>query len=118
MIIPKKVLGNIGEIKSCEYLESEGYSILEKNFRCACGEIDIIAGLGKMVSFIEVKTRTSSSYGEPLESVNALKIARIRNVSSYYLSLKDLSGSEISFDVITVKLSGKKMLLQHFRSCF
>jgi len=54
-----KALGNIGEVKSCEYLESEGYFILEKNFRCRFGEIDIIAQTDNVISFIEVKTRTS-----------------------------------------------------------
>ena len=117
-MIAKKVLGNIGEIKSCEYLVSEGYLILEKNFRCACGEIDIIARRADVICFVEVKTRAGSSYGEPLESVNPLKTARIRNTASYYLVSKYLSDSEVSFDVISIKVSGKKLLLQHFKNCF
>ena len=117
-MIAKKVLGNIGEIKSCEYLESAGYLILEKNFRCAFGEIDIIARREDVICFVEVKTRASSSYGEPLESVNPLKTARIRNTASYYLGLKNLNSFEVSFDVISIKVSGKKLLLQHFKNCF
>jgi putative endonuclease len=117
-LIEKKVLGNIGEIKSCEYLESAGYLILEKNFRCACGEIDIIAGRADVICFIEVKTRANANYGEPLESVNPLKTARIRNAASYYLGLKSLNSFEVSFDVISIKASGKKLLLEHFKNCF
>jgi putative endonuclease len=114
----KKVLGNIGEIKSCEYLESAGYLILEKNFRCAFGEIDIIASREDAICFIEVKTRAGSSYGEPLESVNPLKIVRIRNTASYYLGLKNLNVYEVSLDVISIKVSGNKLLLEHFKNCF
>ena len=117
-MIAKKVLGNIGEIKSCEYLESAGYLILEKNFRCAFGEIDIIARREDVISFVEVKTRANSSYGEPQEAVNPLKIARIKNTASYYLGLKRLNSFEVSFDVIAIIVSGKKLLLQHFKNCF
>ena len=117
-MIAKKVLGNIGEIKSCEYLESSGYRIIEKNFRCTFGEIDIIARREDTIFFIEVKTRANSSYGEPLESVNPLKTARIRNTASYYLGLKNLTNFEVSFDIISIKVSGKKLHLQHFKYCF
>ncbi len=117
-MIAKKVLGNIGEIKACEYLESAGYLIFEKNFRCACGEIDIIAGNKDAICFIEVKTRANANYGEPQESVNPLKTSRIRNTASYYLGLKQLNSSEVSFDVISIKVSGKKLLLEHFKNCF
>jgi len=117
-LIPKKILGNIGEIKSCEYLESAGYLIIEKNFRCIYGEIDIIAKRENIICFVEVKTRTSSNYGEPQESVNPVKTGRIKKVATYYLGLKYLDGFELSFDVITIKASGKKLLLQHYKSCF
>ena len=117
-MIAKKVLGSIGEIKSCEYLESAGYLITEKNFRCACGEIDIIASSANVICFVEVKTRANSNYGEPQESVNPIKINRIKKVASYYLGLKHLNDFELSFDVITIKVSGKKLLLQHFKNCF
>jgi putative endonuclease len=117
-LIANKVLGNIGEIKSCEYLESSGYLIIEKNFRCPYGEIDIIARREDVICFIEVKTRANSSYGEPQESVNPLKTARIRNAASCYLGLKNLNSFEVSFDVISIKISGKKLHLQHFKNCF
>ncbi len=117
-MIAKKVLGNIGEMKSCEYLESVGYLIIEKNFRCAFGEIDIIAKREDIICFVEVKTRASSSYGEPQESVNPQKIARIRNTASYYLELKNLNSFDVSFDVISIKVSGKNLQMEHFRNCF
>jgi putative endonuclease len=117
-LISKKVLGNIGEIKSCEYLESAGYLILEKNYRCVFGEIDIIAKREDIICFVEVKTRAGSSYGEPLESVNRVKTGRIKNTASYYMGLKNLNDSEISFDVISIKVSGKILHLQHLKNCF
>jgi putative endonuclease len=117
-LIAKKVLGNIGEIKACEYLESEGYLLVEKNFRCAFGEIDIIAIRENVISFVEVKARSGSTYGEPQESINSLKKRKIKNTASYYLGLKKLNGFDVSFDVVTLKISDKKFMLQHFKSCF
>jgi putative endonuclease len=117
-LIAKKVLGNIGEIKTCEYLESAGYLIIEKNFRRAFGEIDIIARREDVICFVEVKTRAGSSYGEPLEALNPFKTGRIRNTASYYLGLKHLNSFEVSFDVVSIKVSGKKLQLQHFKNCF
>ncbi len=99
-------------------MKSAGYEILNKNFRCIYGEIDIIARRENVICFIEVKTRATASYGEPEEAVNTVKTGRIKKSAAYYLSLRYLNSFEVSFDVITIKVSEKKLLLQHYKNCF
>ena len=67
-------LGRIGEQAAAELLRMEGYEILERNYRCQAGEIDLIAARGSEVSFVEVKTRRNDHYGDPCEAVGAQKI--------------------------------------------
>lgn len=62
----KKNLGQEGEKIAIKYLQRLGYTIIEQNFRCKSGEIDIIAKEKEQIIFIEVKTRTSNRYGEPI----------------------------------------------------
>ena len=62
-MLSKKEFGNIGEDISCKYLEQKGYKIIERNFTCRQGEIDIIAKDGKELVFIEVKSRSNFFYG-------------------------------------------------------
>ena len=61
-------LGNIGERAAAELLQNDGYEILERNYRCQAGEIDIIAVRGSEIAFVEVKTRRNHNYGRPLFS--------------------------------------------------
>ena len=84
----KKNLGQEGEKIAIKYLQRLGYTIIEQNFRCKSGEIDIIAKEEEQIIFIEVKTRTSNRYGEPIEGVNSIKQNHILSTSSYNLNLK------------------------------
>ena len=95
-----KSIGFYGEDLSVEFLKKEGYSILEKNFNCSSGEIDIIAIKDEIISFIEVKSRFSNSFGNPKESVTFSKQGIIINVAKYYLHIKNLYNYYIRFDVI------------------
>lgn len=80
-----KVLGNAGEKIAKIYLERNKYKILETNFRCKQGEIDIIAKDKKELVFIEVKTRKSIKYGLPAEAVNQVKQKHISKTAEYYI---------------------------------
>ena len=66
-------LGIYGEKLALKYLKKQKYKILEKNFRCALGEIDIVAKDGEFLVFVEVKTRSSNAFGEPMEAVDFYK---------------------------------------------
>ena len=69
----KKFLGKRGEVVACKYLQSNGYRILEKNYKTHIGEIDVIAEDGETLCFIEVKTRSGDGYGLPSEAVTLKK---------------------------------------------
>jgi putative endonuclease len=73
-------LGSWGESIAAKFLTRKGYIILERNFRCRLGEIDIIALDRKSIIFIEVKTRRNQKYGLPCEAVNTQKIRHLNNL--------------------------------------
>jgi len=98
-----KVLGNYGEFLAKQYLQSQGYQILDVNFRNKIGEIDLIALDGKTVCFVEVKTRDSLDQGQPYEAVNAWKIRKLSQMAVSYLKYKYHSLEILSrFDVISI----------------
>ena len=83
----KQTVGEKGEKRACKYLELKGYKILERNYRCKLGEIDIIAeDKNKDIVFVEVKTRSSLKYGAPSEAVNQYKQIHIKKVASYIIA--------------------------------
>ncbi len=101
------MLGRLGEEEAQKYLEEQDYKILEKNFKCSQGEIDIIACQGKELVFIEVRTRSSLSFGEPYESINKTKQKKLIRLAQHYLKYKNIKNCNIRFDVVSV-LADKK----------
>lgn len=95
-------LGTRGEITAWSFLEKKGLQILEKNFRCPLGEIDIVAQQGRRVRFVEVKTRTSERYGAPEEAVTLTKQKKIIRLAQWYLKARKKEDLPISFDVIAI----------------
>lgn len=113
--VNKRQIGTSYEIKAEEYLMQKGYKILERNFRNRSGEIDIIAKDKEYFCFIEVKYRTTSEFGNPLEAVDFRKQNQIRKVALYYLMKNRLSeGTPCRFDVIAFE--GEKMT--HIENAF
>lgn len=98
-----KTLGNYGESLARQHLKSQGYRILEENFRNKLGEIDLIALDGKTICFVEVKTRQSLDQGQPYEAVNLRKIRKLSQMATVYLKYK-YNSVEIParFDVISI----------------
>lgn len=78
-------LGKLGEDMACRVLENRGYRIVDRNYRCSVGEIDIIARKNGKWCFIEVKTRNGSDYGRPCEAVDVRKQQRIKNIAVHYI---------------------------------
>ncbi|MGN0158068.1 MAG: YraN family protein [Brotaphodocola sp.] len=99
----KRTLGSRYEQLAAEYLTRHGMQILERNFRCRQGEIDLIAKDGRYLVFTEVKYRRSIEKGEPAEAVTAAKQQRIRNSAGYYL-YKNRYGEDTPcrFDVVSI----------------
>lgn len=111
----RKELGNLGEKIAVEYLQTENYKIIKRNFYCKQGEIDIIAQKQKEIIFIEVKTRTNNSFGIPAEAVNAIKQRHMKQVANYFLCKNDLFEQFIRFDVIEVMLRNGKFKVNHIK---
>jgi len=115
----RKSLGRRGEDLACEYLERNGFMIVERNYRTRQGEIDVIATREGITVFVEVKARRTGEFGEPEEAVTGTKVHRIRAVASEYLGEKGL-GKDVRFDVISVLLDGEGNLkdLRHIPEAF
>ena len=111
----KKELGYLGEKLASEYLEKNKYKILIRNFYCKQGEIDIIAKDKKEIVFIEVKTRTSNSFGKPSEAVNKIKQKHMYRAAKYFLYKTNLLEEVIRFDVIEVLLKDGKFNINHIK---
>jgi len=104
MVNNKKFLGSKGENAVKKYLKDKGYKILESNFRTRYGEIDIIAVKDGILTFVEVKTRTTCSFGTPAEAVESRKQRQIRRMAAAYLAVKKGTAfRELRFDVAAVK---------------
>lgn len=118
----RRELGIYGENLACKYLEAHGYEILRRNFRCRrYGEIDIIASKAEVLSFIEVKTRSSQVYGVPREAVTLAKQRKIYRCAQYYLACEGLLSRipVLSFDVVEVIIEGGTgVRLLHYPHCF
>lgn len=104
----KRVTGSLGEEAAVQYLIKNKYKILERNFRYKkMGEIDIISRENNYLCFIEVKTRSSASYGLPREAVNYRKQEGIRKLAQVYLNRCGMHDENIRFDVIEVYIEKK-----------
>jgi putative endonuclease len=99
----RKKLGERGEEIAVSFLKKNRYRILCRNYRCRFGEIDIIARHKKTLSFIEVKTRSSKSYGVPQESIHPQKQRKISMVALEFIQRYKLEDREARFDVVTVQ---------------
>jgi putative endonuclease len=97
----KDVLGKSGEQAAAEYLESAGFHILDRNWRCADGEIDIVAVERRALVVCEVKTRSGDRCGAPLESVGRVKRNRLRR-----LAIRWITAHGVRFDVVRVDVVG------------
>lgn len=108
-ILNKKNIGKRGEEIACKYLEKSCYEILDRNFRCLQGEIDIIAFdiQNKEMVFVEVKTRTNFNYGFPSDSVNFEKQKHIKNSIKYYLYSRNVKNVCVRIDVIEIVVGSK-----------
>lgn len=76
--------GKMGENLACEFLGNNGYHILERNYRCPEGEIDIVARQQNTLVFVEVRTKTSRIFGRPEESITPVKAARLKTLAARY----------------------------------
>lgn len=110
----KRAAGASGESAACEALTRAGLTIIERNYRRATGEIDIIAKEKRTIAFIEVKTRSSLRFGRPAEAVDKAKQLHILRTAMIYLAEKGLEDAPVRFDVVEVLPTG----VRHIRAAF
>jgi putative endonuclease len=112
----KDVLGKEGEQAAAEYLEARGFRILDRNWRCAGGEIDIVAVDRHTFVVCEVKTRTGTRYGTPLEAVSRAKQRRLRGLAAQWLSAHGVRFEQIRIDVVGLLRDGADgFTIEHVR---
>ena len=97
-----RVIGQRGEDAAIEYLKTQNYTILERNFRCHFGEIDVVAWDGEYVVFVEVKARSDTSFGLPRQAVDHRKQKTIIKCAEYWLYRKKRVGVPVRFDVVEI----------------
>lgn len=95
-------IGEYGERVAREHLVGLGYELLDGNWRCPQGELDIVARDGAALVFCEVKTRRSTAFGDPIEGVTPAKAARLRRLAGHWLREHAIRATEIRIDVIGV----------------
>jgi putative endonuclease len=114
----KKELGKKGEEVAIRFLKKRGYRIIEKNYVCKMGEMDIIAREKDTLAFIEVKTRTSTEFGPPQLAVNSSKQKQLSKVALNYLKEKKLEDVKARFDVVAILLGQKGEEIELIRDAF
>jgi putative endonuclease len=117
-------LGKFGEQVAVDYLVAHGLTVLERNWRCRDGEVDIIAVEGDVLVMCEVKTRRGVGFGTPLDAVTPAKAARLRRLASRWLADQrvideSVRYAEVRFDVVSVlRPRFGRMSVEHLRAAF
>jgi putative endonuclease len=98
----KDVLGRRGEAIAARHLEERGLTVVDRNWRCSQGEIDLVARDGTETVFVEVKTRSGVGFGHPLESITVGKLARLRRLAAAWCEAHPGAYDRIRIDAIAV----------------
>ncbi|NHA66978.1 YraN family protein [Phycicoccus flavus] len=107
-------LGAYGEDLACRYLREQGLEVVERNWRCEHGEIDVVARDGPCLVVVEVKTRRGTGFGDPVEAVTVAKALRLRRLAAAYVREHGPHRGPIRLDVVGVLcLPGSPPRLRH-----
>lgn len=109
--------GKQGEEEAARYLHENGYEIIARNYRQQHAEIDLIAKKGKILLFIEVKTRTNLSYGNPEEFVSSTKAKLVMRAAERYIFTVGWM-HDVRFDIIAVTVAGSELRIKHIEDAF
>lgn len=112
-----KDIGNKGEDLAVDYLSDKGYTIMERNFIFQKAEIDIIAKFENTLVAVEVKTRSTTAFGNPQDFLKPKQIQRIVKAMDYYVTSNQLD-VEVRFDIIAIVNEGSKLTIEHLENAF
>jgi putative endonuclease len=110
--------GRPGEDLACRHLTAQGFSIVQRNYRCRSGEVDVVAREGETTVFVEVKERQGSSHGQGLESVTFGKRRRLIRAARLYAAAHGLDERPLRFDVISIDWDERGPQVRHDRGAF
>ncbi|GAA4747023.1 YraN family protein [Modestobacter marinus] len=115
----RAALGAYGERVAVRALTDAGLQVLDRNWRCRGGELDVVARDGRALVFCEVKTRTGTGFGHPAEAVTADKRHRLRVLARAWLAAHDQHAPDLRFDVVAVHVpSSGPARVTHLRNAF
>ncbi|MGD0915489.1 MAG: YraN family protein [Thermodesulfobacteriota bacterium] len=114
----KRELGKRGEEVALRFLKKKGYRVIERNYVCKLGEMDIVAKEKDTLVFVEVKTRTSTAFGLPQLAVNSSKQNQLSKVALHFLKEKKLEDVKARFDVVAILLGTKGEQIELIRDAF
>jgi putative endonuclease len=114
----KQVLGKEGERIAEQYLKRKGYKLVERNYRCSAGEVDLIVLDRRVIVFVEVKTRTDHGFGTPLEAVQPRKQRKMMQAAQFFLTQKKLHQRDARFDVVGISWPGREPVIEHVENAF
>ena len=114
----RQSLGHLGESIAAVYLEKQGYSIIERNCHTPYGEIDLITQREGVIVFVEVKTRSTRSFGPPEISITPHKQDHMRSAAAYYMQQHPELAADWRIDAIAIQMQGdqKQPLIDHFEN--
>ncbi|TGN66275.1 YraN family protein [Nocardioides eburneiflavus] len=98
----KRLLGQRGEAIAARHLTGLGMEVIDRNWRCDAGEIDLVLRDGRVLVVCEVKTRTSTAYGTPLEAIDQRKLDRLRRLAARWLRVHDCHPDDVRIDMVGV----------------
>lgn len=112
-------VGNAGESEAAAYLEKQGFKIIERNFKCKTGEVDLIVTKGGEIHFVEVKTRRTPGFGSPAEQVTFGKRLRLSRAAQYYrLGHRQFADLNPRFSVIGVNTAATPVFIDFIENAF
>ena len=114
----KQLLGREGEKIAERYLKKKGYKLVERNYRCLSGEVDLIVLDRRVIVFVEVKTRSDDRFGTPFEAVEARKQQKMIRAAQFFLHAKGLQQREARFDVIGITWLDGAPQVEHIQNAF
>lgn len=115
----RKVLGGKGEALAVTFLKKRGYKVIERNYRCPWGEIDLIAREKDTLVFVEIKSRNSSEFGLPQDAVGPSKQRKIIQVAKAYMSEHHVQETIAArFDVVAIQLTSSRPKIELIKDAF
>jgi putative endonuclease len=114
----RQLFGRDGETLAQEFLKRKGYKLVERNYRCAAGEVDLIVLDRRVLVFVEVKTRSNHNFGTPLEAVALWKQHKMIQTAQFFLNYKGLHEREARFDVVGITWFNGAPQVEHIKNAF